>query len=160
MNITTPPGDSLRGAMFTMRVQGAKGCSWHPLWIANVNPGSPVPLKDGSGVKVRALIWAEEVAYGIQIPKTASADAAIEVTFEKKPGFAPVRIPLKTVLEKGVFAATPCADLPLRIDARRMDGADRLHLEWGNRHRRACARVPFPCHLRIGTSLEIASNHA
>ena len=118
---TTPPGDSLRGAMFTMRVQGAKGCSWHPLWIANVNPGSPVPLKDGSGVKVRALIWAEEVAYGIQIPKTASADAAIEVTFEKKPGFAPVRIPLKTVLEKGVFAATPCADLPLRIDARRMD---------------------------------------
>ena len=120
LSFTAPPGHAVRGAGYTMRVPGVQGCRWSPIWVANVNPGVPVPLKDRSGVKAHAFIWSEEVAYFVQIPKSAPADSFIEVAFSGKPEFSPVRIPVRTVLERGVFAANPGADHPMRIDARRM----------------------------------------
>ena len=118
---TTPRPDIVRNAEFSMRVHGATGCVWNPVWIANVNHGAAEAISNGNGVKVTAGLWSEEVAYCVQIPKSASSEAVIEVAFLNMPESRPARIPVKTVLERGVFAFNPRADHPLRIDARRMD---------------------------------------
>lgn len=118
---TAPSGKGIRDGKITVRVPGTKGCRFHNVWIANVDPGVIRPLKDGSGFSVNALIWSEELTFFVEIPKTDAAKAKMEVSVASKA--TPCRsatIPVATVLGKGICSAV-LNDNGVRVDVRRKD---------------------------------------
>ena len=119
---TTPPKAGVRDGTVCVRVAGAKGCRFHNVWVANVDPGVIRPLPDGSGFSVSALIWSEELTFFIEIPKRDAVRATLEIAVDsKKTPCRSASIPVGTVLERGICSAV-LNDRAVRVDVRRQDG--------------------------------------
>ncbi len=100
---TAPPKHGVRGAGIKVKVEGAHSCRFHNVWMANVDPGVIRADKDGTGFSVRALIWSEPLAFYLEVPKSMASNAvlAVKVDTPAREG-TPLRLPLSTVLAKGI----------------------------------------------------------
>ena len=119
---TVPRDGVVRGGTATVRVDGATGCRFTPLWIANVDHGKMKMLPDGSGFTVNTLFWTQETAYFIQVPKSQADKAKIHVTLaaKGKDSFVPVEFSVKTISERGLAGAVINPDTAHRVDVRRI----------------------------------------
>lgn len=118
---TAPPRKGVRDGEITVKVDGAKGCRFHNVWIANVDPGVIRPLKDGSGFTTRALIWSEELTFFVEVPKKDAAGAVLDISVKSKATpCEPVKVPVGVVLEKGICSAV-LNDNAVRVDVRLKD---------------------------------------
>ncbi len=147
---TVPSDGTARGATATVRVEGAAGCRFTPLWLANVDPGKMRMLKDGSGFAVSTLLWGQETAYFIQVPKDRIADAKIivSVSSPSDKAFVPAELSVRAIAERGLAGAVINPRTAHRVDVRRVFDLPDLppHLkarsvDWRGRTE---TRTPYP----------------
>ena len=119
---TVPRDGVVRDGEATVRVDGASGCRFTPLWLANIDPGKMRMLEDGSGFTVNTLFWTQETAYFIQVPKSQLDEAKICVKFRAKgdDSFVPVEFSAKTVADRGLAGAVINPRTAHRVDVRRV----------------------------------------
>ena len=119
--ITAPPKFGIRDGEIRVTVDGSKGCRYHNVWIANVDPGVIRPLPDNAGFKTRALVWSEELTFFVEVPKADVDKAKLTVDIVSKlTPCTPATVSVKTVLEKGIVGAV-LNDSGVRVDFRRKD---------------------------------------
>ncbi len=145
-----PRDGVVRDGVVTVRVEGAAGCRFTPLWLANVDHGKMTMLEDGSGFTSRVMLWTQETAYFIQVPKGQAAGAKIRVDVSSPTcdAFVPTEFSVKTLAEKGVAGAIVNPLTSLRVDVRRVFDLPDLppHLkassvDWRGRTE---TRTPYP----------------
>lgn len=147
---TVPRDGVVRGGEATVRVEGASGCRFTPLWLANVDPGKMRMHEDGSGFTVNTLFWTQETAYFIQVPKPQLDTAKICVTFRARgdDSFVPAEFSAKTVADRGLAGAVINPRTAHRVDIRRVFDLPDLpphikspSVDW---HGRVETRTPYP----------------
>ncbi len=120
LTVLTPKNELVRDKDLKVVVEGATGCRFQPMMVANVNSGKLRILPDGSGFKVNTLFWSQQVSYLIEIPKTQADAARIHVTLEKAPDFWPANFEVAGIAEKGVASAVMGTKTAFRVDAERV----------------------------------------
>ena len=116
---TTPRSGAVKDGEATIRVTGARGCRFSPLWRANVNHGRYTLFEDGSGVKVSNSFYAQEVVWFIQIPKEAVSAARLHVSM-KGADFVPAEFAVADLVARGAESRQLCPETSFRVDVRQM----------------------------------------
>ncbi|HNX04206.1 MAG TPA: hypothetical protein PKI32_01820, partial [Opitutales bacterium] len=120
LTVLTPKTELVRDKDLKVVVEGATGCRFQPMMIANVNAGKLRMLPDGSGFKVNTLFWSQQVSYLIEIPKARAGVAKVHVELEKSPDFQPADFEVAGIVGKGVASAVMGTKTAFRVDVERV----------------------------------------
>ena len=120
MVVSCPPGKGARGSV-KLCLRNAPGAMVKQDWKANINPSAVVPLGEPDMYRLSTYWWAAETAYFILLPKDAAVGAEIELRPDEKLGGGCAVLPVRTIMEKGSFAAVTSPNRGFRVDANRFD---------------------------------------